>query len=188
MSEEYNNYLNEHIRNVKTCTELMKLNGTSLLQFHDESKRNYREYDAYDNWFYGEKTDEAKREFDLAWLHHIHNNPHHWNHWVLVEGKDNFKILDMPDEYIYEMVADWGSFALKAGRGQDLLDWYESHKDKMLLSDKTRKTVELLVPYLAKQIDLYAAYKTAQAESYKSVEKKIRITNEEKGDDEYGNS
>ena len=188
MSKKYEDYLSEHIDNVKTCMSFMLPNVPRIANDHDLSKFSEEEYSAYDKWFYGEKTDEAKREFDLAWLHHIHNNPHHWNHWVLVEGKDNFKLLDMPDEYIYEMVADWGSFALKAGRGQELLDWYESHKDKMLLSDRTRKSVEFLVPYLAKQIDLYAAYKTAQAEAYKSVEKKIRITNEEKGDDEYGNS
>ena len=51
-------------------------------------------------------------------------------------------ILDMPYEYIIEMICDWWAFSWRNGDLTEIFDWYGKHKDYMKLSDKTRKTVE----------------------------------------------
>lgn len=46
-------------------------------------------------------------DFNIAWLHHIHNNPHHWNHWIIQNDTDGVEVIRMPEKYAKEMVADW---------------------------------------------------------------------------------
>ena len=48
----------------------------------------------------------------------------------------------MPKVYILEMIADWWSFSWKSDNLEEIFDWYDKHKDKMLLHEKTRKLVE----------------------------------------------
>lgn len=93
MSVEYDNYLNEHIMNVNRAYDWIRTNlrgiaspnsdFTSLLYLghHDESKYSIEEYDAYDAYFYGPMSKDVKENFNYAWLHHIHENPHHWQYW-----------------------------------------------------------------------------------------------------------
>ncbi len=50
--------------------------------------------------------------YDRAWLHHLHNNPHHWQYWVMPpefnpDGDHDNGCLKMPEEYVLEMIADW---------------------------------------------------------------------------------
>jgi hypothetical protein len=115
---------------------------------HDASKFLPEEYNAYDDYFYGkEGKDEddiavIDAAFDYAWLHHIHHNPHHWQHWVLMEDEGKTKPLEMERISVYEMIADWWSFSLAKGDTKEIFKWYEEHKDKMLLHEKTRTLVE----------------------------------------------
>lgn len=74
----------------------------------------------------------------------MHKNKHHWQHWVLIND-DGIKALDMDLYSIIEMVSDWLSFAVKKNDIYEFLKWYDAHKDKMILSEKTRKLVELIV-------------------------------------------
>lgn len=162
MSTEYNNYLNEHIANVNKALIWMAdnlsiselgLNHNALSQaideahHHDESKYSDREYGAYDAYFYGgNRSFKVVQDFNYAWLHHIHHNPHHWQYWVLFEddpkGGKPYKALEMPHNYILEMIADWWTFSWKAGDLGEIFKWYADHKEKMVLGDKTRKLVE----------------------------------------------
>ena len=148
MSDEYNRYLTEHKNNVvKACQWLIrhKVIETSeqLLKNigeHDQSKYGSKEYSAYQRYFYGEKTPEVKEAFDYAWLHHIHHNPHHWQYWILVDDGE-YKPLDMPDEYIYEMICDWWSFSWRSGDLYEIFGWWNSHKDRIQLSAVTHEKV-----------------------------------------------
>lgn len=121
---------------------------------HDLSKLRLSEFISYARYFYGwdkltqkEKFayDKAKakteREFDLAWLYHIHRNPHHWQFWILIQDEDEDKILPMPDKYIKEMVCDWKGAGKVQGNHNTLM-WYNKHKDKMQLHPRTRDKVE----------------------------------------------
>lgn len=132
---------------------LPNINITDLMHnifIHDASKKSQEEYKAYDNYFYtDERTPEILQAFDYAWLHHIHNNPHHWQYWILKEDEGFFKALDMPDIYILEMLADWWSFSWKNYMSShdkkdlyEIFSWYDAHTDKMILHDNTKKKVE----------------------------------------------
>lgn len=152
MSVEYNNYLIEHINNVRKAYDWIcsrfpdiqrnMLGHEDIFAVHDQSKYGPEEYDAYDKYFYGgNRSFGVVNEFNKAWLHHIHQNPHHWQHWVLIHDDEPEETLDMPYWYIIEMICDWWSFSVKTGNLFGIFDWYEKHKD-MKLSDNTRKTVE----------------------------------------------
>lgn len=154
MSFQYDNYLKSHISNVQKAAEWLLFHFPELLKDvdenrlrnnlnnHDQSKYLPEEYDAYDAYFYGgNKSHKVVSDFNLAWLHHIHQNPHHWQHWVLIHDDEPEEILEMPKEYVIEMIADWWSFGHKSGNLKDIFDWYEQHKD-MKLHPKTRKLVE----------------------------------------------
>lgn len=158
MSHEYDEYLRDHRENVAKGFRWMQTNIPEVLRTenpidlenqichdHDHSKDTIAEYDAYDAYFYGRnKSYAVVQEFNKAWLHHIHLNPHHWQHWVLINDNpdEGEVILDMDYCYIIEMVCDWWAFSWKKGDLSEIFKWYDEHKDYMKLSPKTRKTVE----------------------------------------------
>lgn len=161
MSTAYKTYIIEHVSNVtKAYNWLIKHNIISeslqtQISLHDVSKYSNPEYDAYDNYFYGysKKTEKIKLEFNYAWLHHIHNNPHHWQYWVLVNDDDGTHALEMPREYVIEMICDWWSFSHKSGNLYEIFDWYKSHKKNMILHDKTKKLVEEILDKIKQELD-----------------------------------
>lgn len=169
MSYDYDTYLLEHRNNVIKSFDWMLRNFEdgffdedtvskvimNVTHFHDQSKFDKAEYDAYDRYFFGEKRmGEIMSDFDYAWLHHIQNNPHHWQHWVLFDDLDDgLKALDMPYEYVVEMICDWWSFSWKADNLYEIFDWYKSHQDTMLLSQKTRQDVWTILKELKKKLD-----------------------------------
>ena len=165
MSAEYDHYLIEHIANVKKGWDWLvshypelrkKMNGYDMWIFsdHDTSKYSEDEYSAYDKYFYGKnKSFKVVQDFNYAWLHHIHANPHHWQYWILVHDDEPEEALDMPFWYIVEMICDWWSFSWKSGKLDEIFEWYEKHKG-MKLSDKTRKIVEDLLDKIRKGIEL----------------------------------
>ena len=155
MSVDYSKYLDQHTDNVFKGYDWIRSNLPDILNgedyeiqiryCHDNSKFDSEEYAAYDEYFYGKtKTEEVKKNFNLAWLHHIHNNPHHWQHWVLIndEPGEGMVMLDMPHNYIVEMICDWWAFSWAKGNLYEIFKWYDAHKAYMKLSDNTRKTVE----------------------------------------------
>lgn len=164
MSVEYNNYLNEHIRNVIKGFEWMRQNIPEIfkdvsenmmfpqINAHDDSKWSEEEYEAYDNYFYGNKTKEVEEAFDLAWLHHQHNNPHHWQHWLLQEDDGGKKALEMPKEYVIEMIADWWTFSWKKNNLKEIFDWYANNKKKMILHPNTLEFAEKILTLLRNKL------------------------------------
>lgn len=171
MSERYDEYIKEHKTNVIKAFEWMKENLFSefsdihtqslrdaeynIVYKHDESKMDPEEYDAYDKYFYGgNKSYEVVQNFNYAWLHHIHNNPHHWQYWIL-KNDDPDKgeiILDMPEEYIVEMICDWWSFSWKQGKLEEIFKWYNERKDYIKLSENTRKKVQDLLDMIYEKL------------------------------------
>ena len=123
LDDQYNQYLDQHIGNVQRGYEWLKENLPEVLSEdnyvhetsyygelddiidqHDKSKynkipdaENYYdlacEWDAYNDYFYGEKTPEVESAFNKAWLAHIHANPHHWQHWLLQHDDEVLKLL-----------------------------------------------------------------------------------------------
>lgn len=197
MSLAYDLYLKKHVDAVRHNISYFMANISSSVldeifpglnwyntvinaSLHDQSKYTPEEYEAYDQYFYqnGKNSAEGKLKFDFALLHHVRNNPHHWQYWVLIDddGFDDIdghqvKALDMPDIYIVEMIADWWSFSynnyLEALSDDDVdrveaykhlyevFDWYNDHKDKdsIIFSTNTRNKVERFLDALKYTLD-----------------------------------
>lgn len=158
---EYNEYLMKHIDGVKTAwrdilypailtesdedvEQITKV--LTLIDNHDKSKYQEDEYDAYLNYFYPDKHNKKdSKAFDMAWLLHQKRNPHHWQYWCLIRDEGEVEAMDMPFEYICEMLCDWSSFQFAVDPKSTANSWYAANKNKMTLSDKTRKEVERLL-------------------------------------------
>ena len=167
MSIEYDNYLAEHRANVRKGLYWFRNNlpeyltgnerDLSVLAWnHDYSKDGPKEYDAYDQYFYGgQKTKEVEEEFNKAWLHHIHSNPHHWQHWVLIkdETEEGIVALRMPYWYVVEMICDWWAFSWSKGNLYELFNWYDKHKNYMKLHADTRELVEEILGKIEEKLD-----------------------------------
>ena len=161
MSREYDLYLEEHRSNVvkgfewirETIPELiLDIKGIDyehqICYAHDKSKDDPDEYVAYDKYFYGgNRSYEVVNNFRHAWNRHIHRNPHHWQYWILIndEPGEGTICLDMPYNYILEMICDWWAFSWSKGNPVEIFDWYDAHKNYMKLSDDTRTTVEYIL-------------------------------------------
>lgn len=121
---------------------------------HDWSKWTPAEFFPYARFFgrtnprtksgYYKPTDTGDPAFERAWLHHAHNNDHHWQHWAIVT-EDGFKCYPMPYDAIKEMICDWWG----AGRAQKseltVLEWYNINSKKMRFHTKTRQMLEWLL-------------------------------------------
>lgn len=167
MSLQYDTYLTNHIDNVYKGYEWINKNIPELTAFphnlgwqclygHDQSKYDHEEYEAYDAYFYGDlKDEEGLKNFRYAWLHHIHNNPHHWQYWVLINDDPNEGeiAMDMPLNYIIEMICDWWAFSWAKGNLYEIFAWYDQHKAYMKLSENTRKTVEDILNQIHAKLD-----------------------------------
>lgn len=157
MSVQYDNYLTEHKENVAKGFRWLQENIPEVIDDgfewqicfnHDASKTDPEEYDAYDAYFYGNnRSYSVVQNFKKAWLRHIHNNPHHWQHWILIndEPKEGMVVIDMPYIYVVEMICDWWSFSWTKGDLNEIFGWYEDRKDYMKLSDNTRRSVEYIL-------------------------------------------
>ena len=162
--QQYMNYLEKHrdgVRRVYQETLLPVLLDQGIdaetlnkieynIDNHDISKYDPVEFIAYRNHFYDPKNHprSGSKEYDYAWNHHQKSNPHHWNYWVMINDVDKPQVhpLDMPFEYIIEMLCDWQS----AGHhyGNSAYDWYSQNGKNMLLSENTRHLVEKYIGYL----------------------------------------
>lgn len=113
---------------------------------HDLSKFSRAEWKTYVDKFYpkcmltGMEHIRAAA-FGEAWLHHIHCNPHHWEHWI-IPGKE--ECLRIPEVYCREMVADWTAMSRAKGES-DCSKWYESQKDIIKLHPASRQNIECMI-------------------------------------------
>src|SRR6266850_1400416 len=121
------------------------------LIIHDWSKFLPCEWFPYVESFYGPKPtndtwkEAVRRKFDVAWLHHQHFNPHHWQHWVLREDDGQTKYLEMPDNFAREMVADWCGAGRAITGKWEVWKWYAKNRERILLHPVTRDIVDTLI-------------------------------------------
>lgn len=155
MSKEYYSYLETHKSNVQRGYNWLRTNlpkifikypidDASNILMHDLSKSEADEYKAYDSYFYGDKTPAVEEAFRRAWLLHIHRNPHHWQYWVLINDDpgEGEICLEMPHNYIFEMICDWWAFSWSKGNLSEIFSWYDEHSAYIKLAPKTREIVD----------------------------------------------
>lgn len=132
-----------------------KLGITWLGIIHDWSKLTPGEWVPYTEYFYGEGSEERREanknskpedtgdvEFDAAWLHHIHWNKHHWQHYILSNDDGPVYCLPMPEKYLKEMLADWVGAGMAISGRKDAAPWYLKNKDKIKLHKDSRRLAE----------------------------------------------
>lgn len=188
MSLAYDEYLTEHIGNVNKGLHWMLDNlglsqeektaiETAMTGFnHDESKYSTEEYNAYDQYFYGgNRSYKVVQDFNYAWLHHIHQNPHHWQYWVLLEDDPEeglpYKTLPIPLPYIFEMIADWWSFSWKSGNLFEIFNWYAEHREKQYINLNSRMILERI---LEKIWDVLIMQETVAGHDISEIESRYR--------------
>ena len=167
MSYQYDQYLAKHKENVKNGFDWIRdnlpelIDGVSNLEWqccfaHDQSKSETDEYAAYDAYFYGNnKSYQVVQEYRKAWLLHIHRNPHHWQYWILIndDPKEGEILIEIPDNYILEMICDWWAFSWIKGDLHEVFKWYDEHKNYMKLHTNTRKKVEDILGKIKERLD-----------------------------------
>lgn len=105
-----------------------------LLEIHGDARGR-----ALDNGHYKEAVREA---FEVAWLKHLHRNPHHWNYYVYHTDRGKTLVLEMPERYRIEMVADWRGAGRAINGKDDTQAWYLERRNGILLAPETRAWVE----------------------------------------------
>lgn len=167
MSYQYDQYLTKHKENVKNGFDWIRNNLPDMIKdipnlewqccfAHDQSKSESDEYEAYDAYFYGNnKSYQVVQDYRKAWLLHLHRNPHHWQYWVLIndDPKEGEILIEMPINYIWEMICDWWAFSWAKGNLHEIFKWYDEHKKYMKLHTNTRKKVEDILGRIKEKLD-----------------------------------
>ena len=158
--DKYTDYINNHIANVQEVydknADVFKsvfpnvYNSKQVMQLyinienHDKSKFDENEFWYYAMRFFPVKgidpnSEKVKKDFKIGWLHHVHNNAHHPNHWALVDDNQIY-LFDMPDIYIIEMLCDW--MAMSKYYNSKTIDYWNSDSGKKLpMSEYTKSKV-----------------------------------------------
>lgn len=110
------------------------------LKQHDQSKFSPTEFGAYALHFCGGGAPDL---FAVAWLHHIHKNAHHWNHWLFADGftpkgsKVENGAVEMPEHYALEMMADWQAANIVYSKSEDMSEWLASNMGRIMVHSRT---------------------------------------------------
>lgn len=141
--------LKDHIRFVQEAGRKLGV-PEDQLQIHDNSKFSLAEFPGYARHFKGGGAPDA---FALAWLHHIHHNPHHWQYWLFADGftprgsEVENGAVEMPIRYALEMIADWMGASMAYTGSFDMMDWLHKNMPKIRVHSKT-------AAYLRQELDM----------------------------------
>lgn len=148
-----------HIRSVQEAGRKLGVDEQQL-RFHDQSKFSDAEFPAYAEHFHGGKPNPDR--FAAAWLHHIHANPHHWNHWLFADGfspkGSNVEAgaVEMPRRYALEMVADWMGSSMAYTGSWDMTKWLTENMGRIRLHSRTAAFVRDILRGLGYPEDVVA--------------------------------
>lgn len=130
-----------------------------LAIIHDWSKFRPSEWFPYARCFYksnGEKQYDETPEFNYAWLHHQKRNKHHWQYWLITWDRGNTEALEIPSQYVLEMVADWAGAGRAITGRWEVLHWYHEQEQFIQLHPKTRLLVEFMLESFLDSTKMYA--------------------------------
>lgn len=149
-------YYNMACKHIECVIEVGRKLGVpdEQLVLHDLSKFGQAEFPAYARHFYGGGS---PAEFAYAFNHHLHNNPHHWQHWCfptpyddLDDGRESDSnvqnsALEMPEVYVREMVADWIGASVAYSGSPVLTDWLLKHAARIRLHPRTAEVLSAIL-------------------------------------------
>lgn len=122
---------------------------------HDLSKFTAIEFPYFPTFYKGWSNPADRDGFARAWLHHIHHNPHHPEHWVFPHGVTpqgssvENGLVEMPAVYVREMVADWMGSSMTYTDSWDMTEWLKANLPRIKLHSRSRAYLnEILVDEL----------------------------------------
>ena len=135
-----------HLKCVREAGESIGVSSEQLAM-HDLSKWSPEEFPAYAMRFGGDEPGQDQTfiadRFAVAWLHHIHHNPHHWQSWIFPDGFSPKGssivggICEMPSRYALEMIADWAGSSVAYTGSPDMTGWLYDNMPKIHLHPTT---------------------------------------------------
>lgn len=147
IAEAYAESLRQHIAYVQEAGRIIGVFETQL-EIHDRSKWSEAEFPGYALHF---KGGGAPDKFASAWLNHIHENKHHWQHWLFPDGYtpkgsrvENGAVL-MPLNYVQEMIADWMGAGRTYTGSWDMKDWLWENIPKIRVHSETAEALRGLL-------------------------------------------
>lgn len=126
--------IDKHFRAPGETETYSRYEWEQKMSLHDMSKFSAAEAWAYAQYDFKEKEGDHSLMW-RGWLHHIHHNDHHPEHWHLPLRHGGSTLLDMPREAIVEMAADW----IGAGEvyGNPIEEWLPKNLPKFFWHQKT---------------------------------------------------
>ena len=117
---------------------------------HDLSKFSAAEAFGYAMHDFKNPKPETKEQFERSWHHHKMNNPHHPEYWLNPNRKGKLEVLEMPNIYLAEMIADW----IGAGKTYNtpLKEWVVDNFGKFVFGKETGRKAYFILSNLG--IDL----------------------------------
>lgn len=139
-------YLDNLHRHIEAVLEFGQVLGVDeeRLYMHDASKWSDAELPGY-VLRYGEDVKD-----DASWLpallHHLNNNDHHWQHW-LIASDERITAVPMPEQAVREMLADWmaANFAYSTGQPNPQ-KWIDQNAAKITLHPSTAEILRTIAP------------------------------------------
>ena len=61
-------------------------------------------------------------------------------------------VLEMPYDYVIEMICDWWSFSWQNENLYEIFKWYEEHSKYMKLAPGTKNTVEYILNMIKQKL------------------------------------
>ncbi|MFA5300726.1 MAG: DUF5662 family protein [Lutibacter sp.] len=141
-ADKYRRSLYTHLSHVWTACNKLGI-PFAHAEKHDASKYQPQEFIHYARRFFGPNDD--PKGFALAWLHHVHNNPHHWQYWIFqdeweLDGADiELGMVEMPRIYCVEMIADWLGASMAYSGSWDMSEWLLKNLPRVRLHNKSEK-------------------------------------------------
>jgi hypothetical protein len=157
VAQAYTESLEKHLFYLREAGGKLGVSPAQL-RAHDSSKWSLHEFPAYAEWFYGSKSDPVG--FERAVLHHYHCNPHHWQHWSFTDGFRGWSgqldngLMEMPENYVLEMVADWQGSSMAYTGSYDISGWLATNLPTIKLHSKTRVVLLETLAELGYKVDL----------------------------------
>lgn len=68
--------------------------------------------------------------------------------------------IEIPFNYILEMICDWWSFSWASGNLMEIFDWYDEHKAYIQMADISRSAVEDILFNMRKKLEEQSSTKS----------------------------
>ena len=129
---------------IKIAAPLFRLIIHDMHRFRPSSMIGFVTYSEFMPYV-PEWTDSMCSEEALKLRHNDqYKGKYNWQHWVLIKNDGTLYPVEMPDKYVYELVADWMAHERFVAKGKDRWnpsEYYLQNRDKMIIHPNTHRLI-----------------------------------------------